>query len=190
MNARSLAFTLIGWCAPLLPANRAPWAAAMKAELSAIENGQAALLFAAGCVWGSVKERTLTMKFASQLVRLSTISGMVALAFVSAVIAGRFIDAHAPTAFVFGLTSALFAFATVWSYSRGPTALVQTAISMIPLYIIAYAFVSPHDAVGSEWANAKLYRALAIEGVVIWVALLAGGVFMLHAGTRSTTKRM
>lgn len=191
MNAhrRSLAFALICWCSVLLPADRASWADAMKAEVSAIEDGNAALSFAAGCVWGSIKERTLTVAFAARSVRFATISGMLALSIFSAVITGRMVNVHASSALVFGLTSALFAAAAVWSYLRGPVALVQTASSMIPLYIIAYAFVSPQKGIASEWVNAKLYQALAIEGVVIWAALLAGGIFMLRAGTPSVTTR-
>lgn len=68
---------------------------------------------------------------------------------------------------------------------RGPQALVQTASTMIPAYIVAYAFLHSGDGVADEWVNATLYRALAIEGIVIWAVLLAGGVFMLRAGTLS-----
>ena len=183
MNAhsRTLALVLIGWCAALLPDNRAPWAAAMKAEVDAIGDGNAALSFAAGCVWGSVKERTFTMAFVARSVRFATI--------LSAVLTRRMIDANAQSALVFGLTSALFAAAAVWSYLRGPMALVQTASSLIPLYIIAYAFVSSENGMAGEWVNARLYQALAIEGIMIWAALLTGGVFMLRVETLSITKR-
>lgn len=185
IDRRALAFTLIGWCAALLPADRASWAAAMRAELSVIEGGDAALSFAAGCVWGAIKERTLTMNFAVQSVRVATILGMVALALMAAMAAGRLADVQAPTALVFGLTSALFATGAVWSYLRGPLALVQAASAMIPFYIIAYAFVLSQKNIAPEWVNAKLYEALAVEGIVIWAALLAGGIFMLRGGTLS-----
>ncbi|KAB7647450.1 hypothetical protein [Polymorphobacter fuscus] len=180
---RFLALTLIGWCAVLLPPERASWAAAMKAEVAAIEDGKAALSFAVGCIWGSLKERTLTMTFAARSMRFATICGMLALSILSAAIAGRLVDAHASSALVFGLTSALFAAAAVWSYLRGALALVQTASSMIPLYIVAYAFVSPDAGTAGAWINARLYHALAIEGIVIWAALLTCGIFMLRAET-------
>lgn len=179
-HRHSLALTLIGWCHALLPADRAAWAAAMKAEVDAMEDGHAALAFAVGCIWGSIKARTLTMAFAAQSVRFATISGMLALSLQSALITGRMIDAYASTALVFGLISALFAAAAVWSYLRGPMALIQAASSIIPVYIIAYAFVSPKIGMVSASANARLYEALAIEGVVIWAALLIGGIFMLR----------
>lgn len=185
MNAhsRSLALTLVNWCATLLPSERAFWASAMKAEVDAIEDGGAALSFAVGCVWASIKETTFTMAFAARSVRFATICGMLALSLLSAMITSRMIDAHAPSALVFGVTSALFAAAAGWSYLRGPIALVQTASSMIPLYIIAYAFASPEEGMAGEWVNARLYHALAIEGIVIWAALLTGGVFMLRVET-------
>lgn len=186
---RSLALTLIGWCQALLPADRAPWAAAMKAEVGAIEDGNAALAFAVGCIWGSIKERTLTMAFVARSMRFATISGMLALALQSAVLTGRMTNAHASTPLVFGLISALFAAAAVWSYQRGPMALAQTASSMIPVSIIAYAFMSPENGMVSEPANAALYEALAIEGVLIWAALLIGGMFMLRVENLSITKR-
>jgi hypothetical protein len=191
MNAfsHSLAATLIGWCVALLPSDRASWAAAMKAEVDAIENGNAALSFAAGCVWGSIKERTFTMAFAARSVRFATIAGMLALSFLGAVITRRMIDAHAPSAMVFGLTSALFAAAAGWSYLRGPMALVQTACSLISLYILAYVFVSHEIGMAGGWGDGRLYQALAIEGVVIWAALLAGGIFMLRVEALSTIKR-
>lgn len=186
--SHALAHTLIDWCHKLLPADRAPWAAAMKAELSAIEDRDAALAFAIGCFWGSIKERILTMTFAARSLRIATIAGMLALSVQSALVAGRMIDAHAFTALVFGLISALFAAASVWSYLRGPMALVQTASSMIPVYI-AFAFVLHEKGMASQSVKIRLYEALAVEGIVIWAALLIGGIFMLRVENLSLTKR-
>ena len=178
-----LASTLAGWCAVLLPRDRAIWAAAMKAEVDAIDDGNAAVTFAVGCVFGSIKERMLTMNFAARTVRFGTIALMLTLALAAAVIAGRVDDANAPSALIFGMTSALFAGAAAWSLLRGPLALVRAASTMIPVYMIAYAFVRSDGNVADQWVDAALYRALAIEGVVIWAALLAGGIFMVRAGT-------
>lgn len=188
--ARSLARTLIGWCAALLPAGRAQWAAAMKAEVDVIEDGSAALSFAFGCIWGSIKDRILTWTFAAQSVRLATIGGMLALSLLSALMTKRMIDAQAQSALVFGLTSVLFAAAALGSYLRGPMALVQTACLMIPIYILAYAFTCFGHGMTAGWVDARLYQALAIEGVVIWATILAGAAFMLRAETHPITKRM
>lgn len=188
-DRRSLALMIVGWCAALLPADRTSWAAAMKTEVDAIEDTDAALVFAAGCVWGSLKERALTMNFAARMVRFVVIGTMLALALAAAVIAQRVADVHAPSAFVFGLTSMLFGAAGLWSLLRGPLALIRTASMMIPIYIMAFIIVQSTRASSDTWVNADLYRALAIEGVVIWAALLAGGVFILRAGTPSINRQ-
>ncbi len=184
---RSLALTLISWCAMVLPTERASWAAAMKAEVEAIEDEGAALSFAAGCVWGSIKEATFTTAFAVRSVRFVTISGMLSLSLLAALITVRMINDHPSTALVFGVISALFAATAVWSYLRGAMALVRAASSMIPVYIIAYAFVSPEKGMAGEWVDARLYQALAIEGVAIWATLLTGAIFMLRIENLSAT---
>lgn len=185
---RSWATNLVARCAGLLPLHRADWAAAMSAEVDAIDDDKAAFNFAVGCVWAATKERTLTMNFAARTVRFVSIGSMLALALAAAVIAGRVADAHAPNALVFGLTSALFAAAGIWSFLRGPWALVQTASTMIPVYLIAYAFVSQRGG-ADQSVYATLYRALAVEGIVIWAVLLAGGIFMLRAGALTPVQR-
>lgn len=188
--ARSLALTLIGWCAALLPVDRAPWAAAMKAEVDVIEDGSAALSFAFGCIWGSIKDRIFTWTFAARSVRLATIGGMLALSLLAALTTKRMIDAHAQSALVFGLTAVLFAAAALWSYLRGAIALVQTACLVIPIYILAYVVACSGQGMTAGWVDARLYQALAIEGIVIWATLLAGAAFMLRTETLPITKRM
>lgn len=192
MNAfsRSLAFMLIGWCAALLPADRASWAAGMKAEVDAIQDDRVALSFALGCIWGSIKDRILTWAFAARSVRFATIGGMLALSLLAALTTKRMIDAHAQSALVFGLISVLFAAAAMWSYLRGAMALVQTACSAIPIYVLAYAFMSSGPDTAGGWVDTRLYQALAIEGIVIWTTLLMGAVFMLRVEALPTTQRM
>lgn len=152
----------------------------MKAEVDAIDDANAALLFAFGCVWCSIKERTFNLAFVARSVRLATIGAMLALSALSAMMTKHMIDADAQSAFVFGLTSVFFAAAAGWSHLRGPKFLAQTAGSVIPFYILAFAFVSADHGRLGGWANARLYQALAIEGIVIWAALLTAAIFMLR----------
>lgn len=182
MNAfsRSLALRLIAWCAALLPADRASWAAAMKVEVDMIEDDGAALSFALGCIWGSIKCGMFTWAFAARSMQFATIGGMLALSMLSALMTKRMIDAHAQSALVFGLIAVLFAAATMWSYVRGPIALVRTACSAISISVMAHAVLSSGLGIAGGWGDARLYRALAIEGMVIWTALLMGAVFMLR----------
>ena len=67
---------------------------------------------------------------------------------------------------------------------------MQTACLMIPIYTLAYAFVSSGQGTAGGWADARLYRALAIEGIVIWATLLMGAVFMLRVEALPITKRV
>lgn len=187
VSRRSLAFALVGWCAALLPAGRGGWAAAMHAEVRAIDDPDAALTFAAGCVWGSVKERVFDMNFAARLTRVATIAGMSVLAAASAVLSGRAMEGHGSGAMVFALTSGIFAAAVWWSWRRGPIALVQAAGAMIPFYVVALGLLVLQDDLSG--ADARLYRALATEGVLIWTALLVAGLFMHRAATARSTAR-
>jgi hypothetical protein len=188
-DRRFLARAIVGWCAALLPADRKSWAAAMRAEVDAIERENVALAFAAGCFLASIKEQTLTMNFAARIVRFAAVAAMLTLALAAAMIAKNVAAVHAPSAFVFGLTSLLFAGTGTWSVLRGPTALIRTATAMIPVYLLAYIVVQSNTVITDDQANADLYRALAIEGVVIWAALLAGGIFILRAAKPSSDRR-
>lgn len=192
MNAssRSLAVTLVGWCAALLPADRAIWGAAMKAEMDMIADDGAALSFAFGCLWGSIKQRIFTLIFAARSVRVGMIGAMVALSLLSAITTKRMIDAHAECALIFALTSALFAAAARLTCLRGSIALVQAACLVIPLYLLAYAFLSSGHAMAGGWDDARLYRAVAIEGVVIWATFLMGALFVRRVEALPITRRM
>lgn len=66
---RRLANILVRACGTVLPPDRLPWAAAMNAELQAIQDSDA-LTFASGCVWASVKGRAMKMRSASQVSNL------------------------------------------------------------------------------------------------------------------------
>lgn len=187
---RSLALKVIGWCEIILSADRASWAAAMKAEVDVIEDGDAALSFALGCIWGSITDRLFTWTFAARSVRFATIFGMLALSLVAAMLTKRMIDAHSESAAVFGGTSILFFTAAMWSFLRGPIVLVRTACLVIPVYIVAYAFVSSGHGMAVGWSDARLYQALAIEGIVIWTTLLIGAAFTLRVKTPPPTKHV
>ena len=180
----SMAKTLVGACGRLMPARRHTWLAAMNAELDAIETPHAALVFASGCVWASVKERITDMGFASKATRFCTLALMLFLAIASALSAVRVSDLHAPTGLIFGVSSVLFAATAAWSLVRGPVALVQAASTMTLVYGLAFLFMRSQAVDTTGWTNLALYRALSAEGLLIWLALLAGGAFLLR-GTRN-----
>ncbi|KQT32233.1 hypothetical protein ASG29_10450 [Sphingomonas sp. Leaf412] len=162
----------------------------MKAEVDAIDDDGAALTFAIGCVWGAAKERILSRSFAARSMQFATIAGMLAISLLSALMTKRMIAAHHQSTVVFTLTSVLFAAAALRGYLRGPMALVQIARSVLPIYVLAYAFTSSGPGPAGGWIDARLYQALAIEGIGIWTAILLAGVFMIRVGTLPTITRM
>src|SRR6185437_6405331 len=89
---------------------------------------------------------------------------------------------------VFVLLAAILATAAIWSLWRGPAALVQAAISMLTVNLIAFVFMHASPASGAHWANGALYEALAREGIFIWTALLAGGLWLAGRQRRSVSR--
>lgn len=162
---------------------------AMKAEVDALE-GHDAMVFAAGCVWASLKERVLSMNFATQSVRVGGLAAMLLLALVSALSAQRVTTIDASVALVDLLSSAVFAAAAIWSLFRGSLALIQAASTMAVIYGVAFIFLTSTAPSTTEWANARVYEALAVEGLIIWVALLACGIFVFRSESREATERV
>jgi hypothetical protein len=187
--SRHIATKLIRYCAALLPPERAAWAIAMKAEVDALEENDA-VVFAAGCVWASLKERVFSMNFATQSVRVGGITAMLVLALVSALSAERVTAIDASIALVDLLSSAIFAAAVIWSFFRGSLALIQAASTMAAIYGVAFIFLRSPAVSATEWTNVALYRALALEGLIIWAALLAGGIFVLRTERRAAFERV
>jgi len=130
------------------------------------------------------------MDFATQSVRIGGITAMLVLALVSALSAERVSAIDASIALVDLLSSAVFAAAVIWSFFRGPLALIQAASTMAVMYGVAFIFLGSPTASTTEWANVALYRALALEGLIIWAALLACGIFLLRREGRATIERV
>lgn len=187
--SRQIATELIRHCGALLPPERATWAMAMKAEVDALEDNDA-MVFAIGCVWASLKERVVSMNFATQAVRVGGITAMLALALVSALSAERVTAIDASIALTDLLSSAVFAAAVIWSFFRGSLALIQAASTMAVIYGVAFIFLRSPAMSTTEWANVALYRALALEGLIVWAALLACGIFVLRSERRTAIERL
>jgi len=155
----------------------------MVAEVDAIQGSDAALAFACGCIWASIKEGITDMSFAFKATRLGTLALLFLLAVASATSAVRVNEVHSPASLIFGVSSVLFLTTAAWSLLRGPLAMVQAASTMTLVYLVAFLFITSQAVDAAEWVNARLYRALAAEGLMIWLALLAGGAFLLR-GTK------
>jgi hypothetical protein len=179
LRRQRIARALVRRCAALLPPGRGAWAAAMEAELEAVEP-RAALAFALGCVWGSIRERWRAMDRLAVSVRLGSLVVLFGLAGAAALSALRLGSADPATGLVFSLFSAAYGAAGLWSLARGPRALVRAASALAPACAAAFLLLRFAPLALPEGTNLALWRALALEGTVICAALLAAGAFLVR----------
>jgi len=157
----------------------------MKVETEAIDDARLALAYALGCVLACGKERMLDMNFIEKSVRLAFPSVMLILAAFTGLASWRNSAVDPAAGLVFILLAAILATAAIWSLWRGPVALVQAASSMLAVDLTAFVFMRVSPALDAHWANAALYEALAREGIFIWTALLAGGLWLADRQRRT-----
>jgi heme/copper-type cytochrome/quinol oxidase subunit 4 len=187
-SLRRLARSAAKLCAAVMPRDRRDWAEAMKAETEAIGDPRLALAYALGCVLACGKERMLDMDFIEKSARLAFPFLMLVFAAFPALASWRNSAVDPAAGLVFILLAAIMATAAIWSLWRGPVALIQAASSMLAVHLVAFFFMRSSPAVDARWINAALYEALALEGVFIWAALLAGGLWLAHRQRRAVSR--
>ena len=185
---RSSARTLVRWCVAMLPAERACWGDAMRAEIEAIGDDRAALEFAVGCLWTSTKERVRAPGFKTVAIRNGMLVVMLALALVAGVLAIKNASASSSVAAVFVLCSAIFAGAAILFRAKGAAFLIRLAITNIPLYVISLCFVQLFDPGTKNAGLSKLYSALAIEGIFVWTVFFVAAMFLRRSDPASITQ--
>ena len=193
---RRIAVALLRAAAVVLPPARKPWAIAMLAELDAIADDRHALGFAFGCLWASLRQRAVASAAMARAVRVATPTGLLTLALVAALLTVRHAGSAAPVAGVFGLSAAIFAGAALLFLCKGAAALGRAAAVLVALYALASlgmwwpGVVAGVVEGGGEAAGGgatRLYRALAVEGVVLWAAVCLGAAYLVRAGTAAPT---
>jgi hypothetical protein len=175
---RSVARRLARQLKRIAPPARSHWAEAMRREQEAIDDAGEALRFAAGCLWACSMERLRSLDLVLCLARGAMIVGTGTLALFGFLTAARLGPIHSQGALIVAVISAAFASASLLLARRGPTA--PWAIAAVMLVLSSVAFL----ALPLQAQYAKLYRALALEGVVLWSMLLAAG-FSLEWASRS-----
>lgn len=178
---RRVAIALIDGCTVLIPREHKEWADAMRAELEAADADGEALSFALGCLWASVKERVLRIEFAAKVLRIGIPAGLSVLALLAAYLSGRHAEGAPETASVFGVSSAIFAMAATLFLTYGTIALARIAGALVPVYLALFVFAQFYGKPIADFASLSLYRALALEGVAIWSALLLMTVFLARS---------
>jgi hypothetical protein len=166
----------------LLPSSRSEWAAGMKAEIEAIEEPGAALVFAWGCLGAACLRRLRTLEGVLIAVRIAAATTILLFAILVLATAHAFMALTIPDilpAATAGIGLA-FAAAGLALLSRGPFALAAVAAIMLVLNTIGLLANGV-----SATVHAVVLRALALEGYLLWSLLLLAGL-MLHGCGRST----
>ncbi|MFY7853713.1 MAG: hypothetical protein ACOVQ6_18255 [Brevundimonas sp.] len=165
----------------LLPSSRSEWAAGMKAEIEAIEEPGAALVFAWGCLGAACLRRLRTLEGVLIAVRIAAATTILLFAILVLATAHAFMALTIPDilpAATAGIGLA-FAAAGLALLSRGPFALAAVAAIMLVLNTIGLLANGV-----SATVHAVVLRALALEGYLLWSLLLLAGL-MLHGCGRS-----
>lgn len=162
----------------VMPASRSDWAAGMKAEIEAIDDPGAALVYALGCVRSGYERRLRSVPGALSALRWTLATGTVSFSALVFSVAWRAAETGSPDPapqVLAGLGLA-FLIAGLALLRLGPRALIGVAGAMLGVNT-AGAVLASH----ARGVHAELYGALAIEGYVIWSALLLAGIVLQHA---------
>ena len=160
----------------LMPDDQRQWGAAMRSEIYAVEDANSALVFAIGCIWTCFNERMKEMEFKLKLGRYAMVAYMIIVAILLSASVSNIYQTHAPSGMVFIGLMVAFSATAFWTILRGADALIQAASSMLILNLSAYVMLQSTSVGNDVWVNLDFYRALALEGIGIWGALLLGGI--------------
>ena len=122
----------------------------------------------------------MTLNFVARVVRIGTPCALLILALIAASLTVRNAQVSLQVATVFGLSTAIFAGAATLFLLKGIAAFGRAAGALIVLYSMALLLVHSLESFVGADAGTKLYRALAIEGIFLWSALLIGAVFLIR----------
>lgn len=111
------------------------------------------------------------MEFRMKMGHYSLVGAQLLLAIVAILSANRTWVVHQPTGLVFGALSLAFGICALVGLLRGTRATFFVSGALFFTSLIALAAINSSWASGQGWVNMPLYRALAIEGVVIWATL-------------------
>lgn len=179
---RAAALSLGRHLVQVMPPSRADWAAGMKAEIEAIEDPAAALSFAVGCVRTGYARRLQTVSGVLATLRWSI--AVVTLLFSVLVLANAWwstgLTQQGGLPLVFGGLGLAFLGAALTLVRFGPGALAGLAVVMLALNTVGVWATT----VGG-FLYADVFRALILEGYLLWSMLLFAGLALHHA-TRST----
>ncbi|WP_407528957.1 hypothetical protein [Methylobacterium oryzisoli] len=166
---RRVASMLLEAGAAVLPAARREWGEAMRAEAAHLGEREV-LGFAAGCLLACLGERLHALSAVPAPVRGGLAAALLLYAAFAARSALRMAEAQPPTAAVFAGVAAAYALAALWVVLR--RGLAEAATVLLVLNLTAAAGLRWPGLAGSLPLDGALVSALAVEGVVIGLAVL------------------
>lgn len=183
---RRTATAVLRWSALVLPINRRQWVEAMRAEIDAIHDDSAALEFALGCFWTSIKERACRVEFVASAVSAGIPAVLLTLAALAANLSDRHEGVETHVGAVFGILFAIFTLGAGLFLMKGAFALARYANILVPIYLALLLFLHAQD-METDGLPSVLYRALAIEGLAIWSILLLLCLFITRVRARANS---
>ncbi|MEE4213199.1 MAG: hypothetical protein V2I43_28470 [Parvularcula sp.] len=172
--------------ATLMPHEKADWVAAMLAEANAIECPNEALGFTLGCFSTCIQERMRDMEFQRKVIQSLMLIGLLGLGAIAAWSSIGVWRVHEPAGMLFVGLAVVYIAAAMIALFLGSRALAVTAGGMLAAAILLSAGLDSKWASSAGWVNIQLYKALAIESIVIWGFIVAGSLYLLHLAKRNS----
>ncbi|WP_082356233.1 hypothetical protein [Novosphingobium sp. AAP83] len=172
--------------ATLMPHDKADWVAAMLAEANAIECPNEALGFTLGCLSTCIQERIREMEFQRKVIQSLMLIGLLGLGAIAAWSSIGVWRVHAPAGIVFVGLAVVYIASAMIAFFLGSRALAVTAGGMLGAAILLSAGLNANWASRAGLVNIQLFKALAIESIVIWGSIVAGSLYLLHLAKRDS----
>ncbi len=183
---RATALLLMRLATRVMPDDRVSWGKAMQSELEAIEDPNHAISFAMGCLMTCSKERLFRMELKLNTAQNILLLVLVVLAAITARTSLTFFETHEPTGLIYAGLAVLYLGFAIFAFLKGLKALASAAIPMVVLTLFATALSYAPWATTSEWVKIDLYRALALETVVIWGLVAVTSAFLVKYSNQGT----
>ncbi|MBU2587706.1 MAG: hypothetical protein KJ872_06285 [Alphaproteobacteria bacterium] len=170
----------------IMPREKADWVAAMLAEANAIECPNEALGFTFGCLSTCIQERIREMEFQRKVIQSLMLIGLLGLGAIAAWSSISVWRVHEPAGILFVGLAVVYIAGAMIAFFLGSRALAVTAGGMLAAAILLSVGLNSNWALSAGWVNIELFRALAIESIVIWGSIVAGSLYLVHLAKRNS----
>jgi hypothetical protein len=164
---------LLRYSQALAPKRKTLWAEAMAREREEIADPGEALAFAVGCFVTISIERARTIEFLLNEVRWAVSAATGLLAIIALIAVLRMSSAYSQAAIVLGAIGVVFGCCSYLLANRKESRVAWIAVGMFALSGVSSVALS---TAFPELRHEVFYRALALEGLVLWSAVLGASL--------------